>query len=188
MRVAVSWYKNLTRREFIELAAAAAAASGMTACSGSPWRFLHLCEARTLAAICDQLIPQDQAPGAEWAQVVNFIDIQLCGPFREAQDLYRNGIGYTDATARVWHEKRFAELDGKQQTEILAAMERGTVSKDIWEAVDSRLFFETVLSHTMQGFYGDPRHGGNRARVSWKMVGLAYPQIRGRLKYDPRPT
>lgn len=188
--MAVSWYKNLTRREFIELAAAAAAASGMTACSGSrtPWRFLRICEARALAAICDQLIPPDQDPGAEWAQVVNFIDIQLCGQFRDAQDLYREGLGYTDATARSWFGKRFAELDGRQQTEILEGMERGTVSNNIWETADSRQFFETVLSHTMQGFYGDPRHGGNRARASWKMVGLAYPQIRGRLKYDRRIT
>lgn len=185
----MSWYKDLTRREFIALAAAAAAASGMTACSASrtPWRFLRLCEARALAAICDQLIPPDQDPGADWAQVVNFIDIQLCGPFRDAQDLYRDGLGYTDATARSWFGKRFAELGGKQQIEILAAIERGTVSK-IWETLDSRQFFQTVLSHSMQGFYGDPRHGGNRARASWKMVGLSYPQIRGRLKYDPRTT
>ena len=36
----------------------------------------------------------------------------------------------------------------------------------------------------MQGFYGDPRHGGNRDRVSWKMVGLPYPPLRGRLRND----
>src|SRR5579859_6859034 len=119
----------------------------MTACSGSrtPWRFLRLCEARALAAICDQLIPPDQDPGADWAQVANFIDIQLCGPFRDAKDLYRDGLGYTDATARAWFEKRFAELDGKQQFDILNAMERGTLSKAIWETVDPRQFFETVL-------------------------------------------
>jgi gluconate 2-dehydrogenase gamma chain len=38
----------------------------------------------------------------------------------------------------------------------------------------------------MQGFYGDPRHGGNREGVSWKMLGLPYPPIRGRLRYDVR--
>lgn len=181
----MSWYKDLSRRKFIQLAAAAAAASGMTACSGSraPWKFFRLCEARALAAICDRLIPPDQDAGADWAHVVNFIDIQLRGPFRDLQDLYRDGIGYTDATARSWFGKRFAELDGKQQTEILVAMERGAVSK-IWETLDSRQFFEIVLSHTMQGFYGDPRHGGNRERTSWRMVGLPYPQVRGRQKYS----
>jgi gluconate 2-dehydrogenase gamma chain len=184
----VSWYKNLSRREFIQLAAAAAAASGITACSGPrvPWRFLRLREARTLAAISDQLIPADQDPGADWAQVVNFIDIQLCGPFRAAQELYRHGIGCMDATAQTLFGKSFAELDATQQIEILEAVEQGKVSKQIWKTVDQRQFFEVVLSHTMQGFYGDPRHGGNRARASWKMVGLSYPQVRGRVKYDPR--
>ncbi len=182
----MSWYKNLSRREFIQLAASAAAASGMTACSGSrtPWRFLRVCEARTLAAICDQLIPPDKDPGADWAQVVNFIDIQLCGPFRAARDLYRDGIGYTDATARLWFGKPFADLNGPEQIKVLQCIEHGTVPKEMWETADPRMFFEVVLSHTMQGFYGDPRHGGNRARASWKMVGLSYPQVRGRLKYD----
>jgi len=182
----VGWYRNLTRREFVQLAAAAAAASGTVSCSGArtPWRFLRVREARTLAAISDQLIPADQDPGADWAQVVNFIDVQLCGPFREAQDFYRNGIVYADATARNQFGKSFAELNGNQQIDLLAALEKGAVPRNIWKTVDPRAFFETVLSHTMQGFYGDPRHGGNRAHASWKMLGLSYPPVRGRLKYD----
>ena len=38
-----------------------------------------------------------------------------------------------------------------------------------------QLFFDLLLTHTRQGFYGDPRHGGNRDLVSWKMVGLPFP-------------
>ena len=41
-------------------------------------------------------------------------------------------------------------------------------------------FFDLLVAHTMQGFYGDPRHGGNRERVSWKMLGVASPPVRGR--------
>lgn len=184
----MSWYKNLNRREFIELAALAAAASGTLGCASgrSPWRFLRVREARTLAAICDQLIPADQDPGAQWAQVVNFIDIQLCGAYREAQSLYRKGVAYVDATARAQFGKGFAELNEGEQADILAALEKGQGPKDVWQEVTPRSFFETVLAHTMQGFYGDPRHGGNRARASWRMVGLAYPQVRGRQKYDSR--
>jgi gluconate 2-dehydrogenase gamma chain len=37
-----------------------------------------------------------------------------------------------------------------------------------------------LVAHAMQGFYGDPRHGGNRERVSWKMLGVASPPVRGR--------
>jgi gluconate 2-dehydrogenase gamma chain len=182
----MSWYKDLSRREFIQLAAAATAASGMSACSrpGAPWRFLRVDEARTLAAMCDQLIPPDQDPGADWAQVVNFIDIQLCGPFRDSRNFYRRGIAHTDETARARSGNSFAALQTKQQVELLTALEHGDVPEGIWKDVDPRWFFEAVHAHTIQGFYGDPRHGGNRARASWKMVGLSYPQIRGRQKYD----
>ena len=189
MRI-VSWYKNLSRREFIQLAAAAAAASGTVSCSGarSPWRFFGTGEARTLAAICDQLIPPDADPGANWAQVINFIDIQLCGPFRDLQTLYRNGIACVDETARGRFGKDFAQLGNDQQIAILSALEKGDAPKGVWTNASPPVFFETVLAHTMQGFYGDPRHGGNRARASWKMVGLTYPPVRGRLKYDAGKT
>jgi len=52
---------------------------------------------------------------------------------------------------------------------------------------NSEAFFELVLAHTRQGFYGDPRHGGNCGMASWKMVGLAFPPVRGRMHYDDEP-
>jgi gluconate 2-dehydrogenase gamma chain len=182
----VSWYRNLSRREFIQIALATAAATGTTACSSArnPWRYLRPAEARTLAAICDGLIPPDSDPGAGWARVVNFIDIQLCGPYRDLRAAYRHGIAAIDATARAQSHKAFAELTEEQQAGILTALERGEAPRTIWKAADPRQFFEMVLAHTMEGFYGDPRHGGNRNRISWKMVGLAYPPVRGRLHYD----
>ena len=33
-------------------------------------------------------------------------------------------------------------------------------------------FFQMVVDHTMQGFYGSPKHGGNRGEASWKMLGI----------------
>jgi hypothetical protein len=45
---------------------------------------------------------------------------------------------------------------------------------------DDGAFFELVLNHTMQSFYGSPRHGGNRDAVSWRMLGVPDPPVRGR--------
>jgi gluconate 2-dehydrogenase gamma chain len=45
-------------------------------------------------------------------------------------------------------------------------------------------FFNLVRSHTLQGYYGSPRHGGNRNAVSWRMLGLDEPPLRGRAQYD----
>jgi len=165
--------------------AMAAAGSGV-ACGkfSSPWRFLRVNEARTLAALCDQIIPPDDDPGAAWAQVVNYIDRQLCGPLQHLRNSYRYGIAAVDKSSRTLYGADFAALTPVQQTELLARMEACRAPADAWNQLSSRAFFDLLVDHTMQGFYGDPRHGGNRDRASWKMLGLPYPPIRGRLHFD----
>jgi gluconate 2-dehydrogenase gamma chain len=39
----------------------------------------------------------------------------------------------------------------------------------------------------MQGFYGSPRHGGNRGFVSFRMIGIDYPRIVGQNRYKVFP-
>jgi gluconate 2-dehydrogenase gamma chain len=180
----VGWYRGLTRRDFIKVAAAATVVAGEAACSSnkSPWRFLRVHEARTLAAMCDCMIPPDSDPGAEWAEVVNYIDVQLCGPYRELRSSYREGIASLERTSQSRFGKTFSLLSTDAQTSLLQDLEKGNAPKEIWAALSPDKFFELVLAHTMQGYYGDPRHGGNRERTSWKMLGLSYPQIRGRAR------
>jgi gluconate 2-dehydrogenase gamma chain len=178
---------NFSRRAFLQTAMAAAAASGL-ACgrNGTPWRFLTIEEARALAAMSDQIIPPDQDPGASWAGVVNFIDRQLCGPYKHLQATYRRGLAGVDQSSRGLYEKRFADLGSEQQILVLRQLEEGKAPGVIWKQVSSSEFFRYVIDHTMQGFYGDPRHGGNREGVSWKLVGLPYPPIRGREQNAPK--
>ena len=40
---------------------------------------------------------------------------------------------------------------------------------------NGKLFFEAVLQSAMEGFFSDPIYGGNRNKVSWRMVG--YPGL-----------
>lgn len=176
---------KLDRRAFLQAALAAAAGAGI-ACStnGTPWRFFTIDEARTLAAISDQIIPPDEYPGAAWAGVVNYIDRQLCGPFADLQRTYRCGLAGVDQSSRLLFGSVFAELNAQQQIDVLQKVESGQAPGAIWKQLSSPEFFSLVLDHTMQGYYGDPRHGGNREGVSWKMLGLPYPPIRGRLRYD----
>jgi len=173
------------RRAFLQAALVAAAGAGV-ACTtnGTPWRFLTFDEARTLAAISDQIIPPDQDPGAAWAGVVNYIDRQLCGQFQTLQQTYRRGIAGVDESSRVVYGNAFADLAAQQQIDVLHRLEDSQAPGAIWKQSSSSEFFALVIDHTMQGYYGDPRHGGNRDGVSWKMLGLPYPPIRGRLRYD----
>jgi len=164
---------------------AAATGSGI-GCSraGSPWRFLTADEARTLAALCDQIIPPDEDPGAAWAGVVNYIDRQLCGPLEHLRSSYRQGIAAVDKSCRILYGADIAGLTARRQIELLTLMEQGRAPAEAWKQISSVEFFDLLLAQAMQGFYGDPRHGGNREAASWKMLGIPYPQIRGRLHFD----
>jgi gluconate 2-dehydrogenase gamma chain len=160
------------RRRFLELGIAAAAGS-MAACGGGQRRFLTLDELQTVDAICEQFIPADQDPGARAAGVVNYIDTQLAGRFKKHREAYQKGIAAVNAASVGRFGKPFAALPFDQQTGLLRQLEKPEAR-----------FFSLILQHTMQGFYGDPRHGGNRGCVSWKMLGVPFPPVRGRQHYE----
>jgi gluconate 2-dehydrogenase gamma chain len=151
----------MDRRRFIVVGLAGTAAS--CARSKSPWRFFTAAEARTLEAICAHIIPEDQDPGAVRAGVAVFIDRQLTGFYKPLQKTYRQGLADIGPA--------FADLSAASQLKALRSIERNPAA---------RPFFDLLVAHTMQGFYGDPRHGGNRERASWKMLGVASPPLRGR--------
>lgn len=178
---------KLSRRKFLQASVAMAAAAGAgVGCqkSATPWRFLNVDEARTLAAVCDQIIPADQDPGAAWAGVVNYIDRQLCGPLESLGSSYRVGLAAVDQTSRILYFKLFPDATASQQVELLTRMDLGQAPSEAWKQISAVEFLNLVVDHTMQGFYGDPRHGGNREAVSWKMLGIPYPPIRGRFRPD----
>lgn len=144
-----------------------AAGSGI-ACGkgGAPWRFLTVGEARTLAALAEQIIPADEDPGGAWAGVVNYIDRQLCGPLQHLRSSYRAGIAAVDKSSRFLYGSDFAELATNRQVESLTLMERGRIPTEPWKQISSRKFFEFLLDQTMQGFYGDPRHATRSCRIA----------------------
>ena len=59
--------------------------------------------------------------------------------------------------------------------------------KGDWQGIAPAAFFRLLRDYTMMGFYGDPRHGGNKERVSWRMLGVPDPPLRGRLHETPPP-
>ena len=134
------------------------------------WEFLDEEGALTLAGICDQIIPADDYPSASQAGVLIYIDRQLTHHYAKYQDNYIGGLKMADDLSLKEFGRRFALLDSQGQLRIVTAIE----STD-------RDFFEMVRNHTLEGYYGAPRHGGNRDAVSWRMLGLAEPPLRGRV-------
>lgn len=147
------------------------------------WRFFSDAEAVLVDAICEQIIPADQDPGAREAQVVNFIDKQLVGPYTRYQQAYRTGLQSVQATSQEMFGRNFETLSFDDQTAVLKALESGKAAKNHWPDQTSNAFFAMMIGHTMQGFYGSPRHGGNKDYASYKMLGLSYPLVIGQNRY-----
>ncbi len=151
------------------------------------WRFLTPDEASLVEAVAEQIIPADQDPGAKDAGVVVFIDRQLAGPYRRYQEKYRTGLQSVQKTSQQMFGKPFEKLAWDDQTKLLESLEAGKASKELWTDPSAKEFFGLVRDHAMQGFYGSPRHGGNRNYCSYKMMGLEYPRVMGQNRY-PKPA
>jgi gluconate 2-dehydrogenase gamma chain len=168
---------HLTRRQFVAAGALGGAAMAIGCSPGKHgnWEFLSEDQARTLAAICDRIVPADDFPSASQAGVLNYIDRQLVRHFRRYREAYRSGLEQAEAMSR----KRFG-----QDLDLLSQQQQLEIVGDLSE--QDRDFFELVRSHTLEGYYGSPRHGGNRDAVSWRMLGLPEPPPLGRAQYDLR--
>jgi gluconate 2-dehydrogenase gamma chain len=136
----------LARRDFVAIAAVAPAAA-QTA-------FFSQDDARWIDALMVQIIPTDDFPGAREAGCLAYLEKQLHSALSRFASDYKTGL----KSFQQAHPK-FLELPFAEQTKLL-------------EGISRNPFFEMLIDHTMQGFYGSPEHGGNRGEVSWKMMGI----------------
>lgn len=160
------------------------------------YTFFTTAESEFIEAAVARLIPADAlGPGALEADVPYFIDQQLAGdygagarfynqgPFGPAtplqgyqlplspRQLYRAGIDATDGYCQEKHGKRFAELDGAKQDEVLQGLQSMAGDQDLAD-VPGATFFAHLLGDTKDGFFSDPAYGGNKDMVGWKLIGF----------------
>ena len=148
-----------------------------------------------LVASTGRLIPANEdGPGAVELGVPEFIDRQmetdyghggrwyLQGPFDPGadftlgyqlrfnpRDLYRTSIAELNAWCVDKRGKRFADLDGAAQDEVLGQLQKGAIELP---SVKASEFFLQLLGNTKEGYFADPMYGGNRGMGSWKMIGF----------------
>lgn len=167
----------MKRRRFFFVAAGTLGLSGCAGRPAAPWRALLPKEAATLEAWCDALIPDtDGTPGAREARAARYIDIQLTRRFKKFRPQYRQALAAMDRMAGG----RFAAMSLDERAALLAKVEKGEGDKAHWGSDGGRAVFNLILQHTLQGFYGNPRHGGNYDYASWRMLGIPIVPVRGR--------
>jgi gluconate 2-dehydrogenase gamma chain len=148
----------VNRREFLLVAVPLYAAGPLETFSSG--------EARIVEALCDQVIPADDAPGAKQAGVLYYIDRQLAGPLKRFGAAYHDGLSRLTSACRQRTGRDFTELSFSDQTQFLRDIDAGRVA-------GLQSFWNLVIDHTMQGFYGSPEHGGNKDAASWNMLHIS---------------
>jgi len=146
-----------------------------------PLRFFSAAEARVIAAACERIFPSDaNGPGAKEAGVVIYIDRQLAGPYgfdkhrytkgpfvesypehgyqgkENPRETYRQGVGSLG--------NNFDELPREEQIQKL-------------QSVEKTHFFQLLRTHTIEGMFSDPMHGGNAGLIGWQLVGYPGPRM-----------
>jgi gluconate 2-dehydrogenase gamma chain len=151
-------------------------------------------EAAFVSAAVDAIIPADElSPSGTDCGLLVFIDRQLAsewgggakmyrsGPFHKGKpeqgyqlaltprDFFQVGIAEANAWSQKTYGKEFDRLAPADRIAALKAMEDG---KAAFGGIPARMFFNMLLSMTMDGFFADPAYGGNRNAASWKMLGF----------------
>lgn len=141
-------------------------------------------DANVIEALCEQIVPADEFPGAKDAGVIHYIDKLLYQRFPSLKEKYEKGLAGLQRSVAGLYQKHFVSLEWEQQKSMLQQMERNELPEEYWSEISQREFFELILNHTMQGYYGSPRHGGNKDYVSYRMMKLDYPLLIGQNRYE----
>lgn len=149
-----------------------------------------------ILAVTDQLIPEDElGGGAIAAGVPQFIDQQMLTEFGTGELFYMNApydlnakltLGYQEqyppnklykkAIAEInkfsqeKYQKTFAKLDENTQISIIEDLEAGKIA--LAGITSSTAFFNLLWKNAQEGFFADPKYGGNKNMMGWKMVGF----------------
>lgn len=144
-----------------EIAAAASHAHAAVQSSGpQSFAILSADVARDVDAMCAQIIPTDDAPGAREAGAVYFIDQALGGFFAPHRAEFQADYAeFAAAVGKKYPGIRFADLSTAQQMEHLQSIEESG-------------FFGTVRFLTIVGLLVSPGYGGNRDGIGWKLIGF----------------
>ncbi len=145
-------------------------------------RHFTAAEARVVQAACARIFPTDESgPGATEAGVVVYIDRQLAGPYGRDAGRYTKGPWVTDGWSGHGYQ-------GKENPREIYAAGIGSLGADFAEldedqqdvrllAVEDSMFFGMLRSHTVEGMFCDPLHGGNADLIGWQLLGFPGPVL-----------
>lgn len=146
-----------------------------------PLRFFTAKEARVISAASDRIFPSDESgPGAHEAGVIIYIDHQLAGPYGLDRYRYTKGPFVESVPEHGYQGKANPQAiyrDGLRQLGDDFADLDATKQDDGLRALEKTMFFRMLRTHTIEGMFSDPLHGGNAGLIGWQLIGYPGPQM-----------
>ena len=166
---------EMDRRDFLKAAGGTVAIASLPArgaavqgALASGCKFFTVAQAAMIESIAEHMIPADESPGGKAAGVVFYVDGVLAGPFGKFyRTSYEEGLVMIDAISQKQFGDKFVSVGSDHQAAILQTLQSGHSRRE-----SRHEFFGLLWRHIMEGYYGDPSHGGNRDGASWKMIGF----------------
>jgi len=162
------------------------------------YTFLNVDEAAFIEALVDHMVPADEySPKGTDLGLNTYIDRALAsgwgrgdrlymqGPWKAGTpsqgyqlpltpaDLFRSGIGATNAHCRKTYGRAFDRLEPAQREQVLQDLSKARITFDSGLAVEP--FWAALYQSVMEGMFADPIYGGNRGKAGWAMIG--YPGV-----------
>jgi hypothetical protein len=145
---------NLTRRELIQVSAAAAVAAAVVrpalATADTP-KFFTKEEFAMVDELSELIIPtDDHSPGARAAQAAAYIDARLAESFEnEPKQIWREGLSRINGLSHDMNGKSFMESTPKQRVALLTRIAKHEEKPETPE----EHFFREVKSLTAHAYY-----------------------------------
>ncbi|MCW2882499.1 MAG: gluconate 2-dehydrogenase subunit 3 family protein [Sphaerisporangium sp.] len=113
-----------------------------------------------------------------WRARIADLGETYCQGVRELDTIARERFGVDFVSLRESHQDAVLEqLSGSSKPAPVGLTgEDGNPTIQVYAFDDGLTFFDALVAHTRQGFYGDPVYGGNRDRVGWTVIGFPGPE------------
>ena len=170
----------------------------------SAYEFFSSEQAETAAILADRLLPggEDRQSGSELG-VVRYIDRALRRePFYETahddrrfQDAYNAGFEQLDATAEELFDAPVRDLTNEQLDELITAVfdrsapgwEDVPAANAVSMTIPEDAFLTIFRDHAVEGYYAQPKYGGNTELDGWKQAGYFGPFLEGYRPEELKP-
>jgi gluconate 2-dehydrogenase gamma chain len=120
----------------------------------------------TVAAAVERICPRDEEPGPSTSGCRVHRPGALHPTLAHVRDDFVRGTEALMRRAQSRHSKPFATLTPEHQDALL------TEFKDLPGGSGEQHYWTVLIGLTMEGLFGDPVHGGNKAGRGWELIGF----------------